>query len=148
MTYQDLVRIAASPSDLRQVAYLARVAILAKSNANFRTNVPKIRAHPELVRVPARVLKKWATRAFRASGVALMRGPVLAMFRARSAPASPVPTSTRCRMADSCHGWSCVFCAACGTVVPCARPGCRSCGEHPEILREATERRARAEVQP
>jgi hypothetical protein len=26
--------------------------------------------------------------------------------------------------------------------------GCRSCGEHPEILREATERRARAEVQP
>lgn len=47
--------------------------------------------------------------------------------------------------AGYCHGWSCVSCAGpnCGIVAPCARPDCPSCGEHPEILQEATERRAR-----
>jgi hypothetical protein len=48
-----------------------------------------------------------------------------------------------CPNAGRCHGWSCVCCAACGVVAPCAREDCPSCGEHPEILQEATERRTR-----
>lgn len=42
-----------------------------------------------------------------------------------------------------CHGWSSVWCAGCGTVAPCARQDCPSCGEHPELLKEAQDRRAR-----
>lgn len=48
-----------------------------------------------------------------------------------------------CASTGRCHGWSAVYCAGCGTVAPCARVDCSSCGQHPEILREATERRAR-----
>jgi hypothetical protein len=50
-----------------------------------------------------------------------------------------------CPKAGRCHGWSVVSCLACGVVAPCAREDCPSCGESPEILQEATERRARKE---
>lgn len=48
-----------------------------------------------------------------------------------------------CASAGRCHGWSAVSCAVCGVVAPCARDDCQSCGEYPETLQEATERRAR-----
>lgn len=49
----------------------------------------------------------------------------------------------KCIDAGRCHGWACVFCAGCGVVAPCAREDCPSCGQHPEVLQEATERRVR-----
>jgi len=51
----------------------------------------------------------------------------------------------RCISAGTCHGWSVVSCAGCGVVAPCARKDCSSCGQHPEILQEARERRTRKE---
>ncbi len=50
-----------------------------------------------------------------------------------------------CHHPERCHGWSVVSCAGpnCGLVAPCARQDCPSCGEHPEILQEAIERRER-----
>ncbi len=45
---------------------------------------------------------------------------------------------------STCHGWSCVFCARCGPVAPCALEECPSCGDHPELLREADLRRIHA----
>jgi hypothetical protein len=52
-------------------------------------------------------------------------------------------SASACELADRCHGWSCVSCAACGVVAPCARPDCPSCGQQSGTLREASERRAR-----
>jgi hypothetical protein len=51
--------------------------------------------------------------------------------------------TNECESTGRCHGWSCVSCAGCGIIAPCAREDCPSCGQDPEILREATARRAR-----
>lgn len=48
-----------------------------------------------------------------------------------------------CVSSGRCHGWATVGCEGCGVVAPCTRKDCRSCGKHPEILQEATERRTR-----
>jgi hypothetical protein len=106
-------------------------------------------------RVKRRRAKAWSTRVLREKLPRHRRltGPRKADIRRQSggsftltiAKCQTHPTLPReCQKADSCHGWSCTFCAACGTVTPCARPDCESCGEHPEMLEEATRRRAMA----